>query len=130
MKRTEDAGRGGAPARVGAAVYVAVWGGLLGLTALAVALAGAPLGGLPAPVALLIAAARAVLVGWFLMHLGFQGTRLYVALVSICLAVLAVFVGLTLVDVLARARVAGTVSSGTPPRWLRRPSTTSSLSRR
>lgn len=83
-------------------VYVAVWVGLLALTALTVLLAGNDLGRLGVGVALAIAAAKSALIAAYFMHLRYERVRLYVGFVLIALATLAVFTGLTMLEVAGR----------------------------
>ena len=81
---------------------MAVWAGLLALTALTLWLAGADLGRLGVAVALAIAAAKSALIAAYFMHLRYERLRLYVGFVLIALATLAVFTGLTLLEVAGR----------------------------
>ncbi len=85
----------------GYGVYVAVFGGLVALTALTVAVSYANLGIFNVVVALLIASAKASLVALFFMHLRFENRLLWgFALTPLCFLVL--IVAGTLVDTLFR----------------------------
>ena len=81
---------------------VLTWVALLGLTALTVALAGVDLGRLGILAVLAIAGIKSGLVAAVFMHLRYESSRLYLGLLLISVAVLAVFLGLTLTDLLAR----------------------------
>jgi cytochrome c oxidase subunit 4 len=85
----------------GYGIYVAVWAGLLVLTAATVAVSYLELGLLNVVVALLIASAKASLVALFFMHLKFENRLVWTfALVPIFFLVL--IIGGTLSDTLFR----------------------------
>jgi cytochrome c oxidase subunit 4 len=81
---------------------VLTWAALLGLTALTVAMASVNLGRLAIVAVLAIAGLKSSLVAAFFMHLRYEKTRLYLGFLLISVAVLAIFLGLTLTDLLAR----------------------------
>jgi cytochrome c oxidase subunit 4 len=82
-------------------LYLAVFGCLLGLTALTTAVAFADLGRLSTVIMLAIAVTKATLVALFFMHLWWT-ERLARLVVGGALAWLLLLVGLTLADVLTR----------------------------
>ncbi|OGP80770.1 MAG: cytochrome-c oxidase [Deltaproteobacteria bacterium RBG_16_64_85] len=85
----------------GYGIYVAVWAGLLVLTAATVAVSYLDLGLMNVVVALLIASAKASLVALFFMHLKFENRLVWTfALVPIFFLVL--IIGGTLSDTLFR----------------------------
>ncbi len=84
------------------AVYLAVWAGLLVLTAATVALASLNLAWLGVLAALAVAGIKSALIASYFMHLRYEKGRLYIGLVAITLGALAIFAGLTLVDVVSR----------------------------
>lgn len=81
--------------------YLTAAGALLGLLALTIALAYVDLGAGNLPVALTIASVKAILVGWFFMHLRDAGAsmRLFAFAGLLWLAFLVTF---TLTDVFTR----------------------------
>jgi cytochrome c oxidase subunit 4 len=83
-------------------IYLAVWAGLLALTAVTVALASLNLGGFAVAAALAVAAVKSALIAAYFMHLRYEKVRLYAGFVVITLVVLAIFAGLTIVDVVSR----------------------------
>ena len=85
-----------------AGVYLAVWAGLLALTALTVSLAGLGLGKLGILVVLAIAGAKSAFIAAYYMHLRYERVRLYVGFVLIAVLTLAIFTGLTLLEVAGR----------------------------
>ena len=85
-----------------ARVYLAVWAGLLALTALTVSLAGVGLGRLGIVSVLGIAGAKSALIAAYFMRLRYERVRLYVGFVVIAVATLAIFVGLTVLEVASR----------------------------
>ena len=85
-----------------ARVLVAVWLGLLALTALTVGMASVDLGKASILAVLGIAALKSGLVLAFFMHLRYEKVRLYLGLLLIAVATLGIFLGLTLTDILAR----------------------------
>jgi cytochrome c oxidase subunit IV len=86
---------------VGYARYIVVWLSLLALTALTVTMASLNLGRASVAAVLAIAAVKSVLVLLFFMHL-LRERLLFKLLVPIAVAALAVFIGLTYVDILHR----------------------------
>lgn len=85
-----------------AVVHLAVWAGLLALTVLTVSLAGVGLGRLGIVLVLGIAGTKSALIAAYFMHLRYEKIRLYVGLILIALATLAVFAGLTILEVATR----------------------------
>jgi cytochrome c oxidase subunit IV len=82
--------------------YIYVWAGLLVLTALTVTMADLNLGRLSILVVIAIAAVKSTLVLLFFMHLLTEKRILLKLLVPIAICTLAIFIGLTYVDVLNR----------------------------
>jgi cytochrome c oxidase subunit 4 len=82
--------------------YIWVWGGLLVLTALTVTMADLNLGRLSILVVIAIAAVKSTLVLLFFMHLLSERRLLLKLLVPVAICTLAIFIGLTYVDVLNR----------------------------
>ena len=91
-------GRGGPTA----GTYALVWLGLLAGTALTVTTASLSSGRFAVAVVLAIAAAKSSLVLLYFMHLRWERRLLIRLLVPIALVVLAIFIGLTYVDILNR----------------------------
>jgi cytochrome c oxidase subunit IV len=89
------------PHIVGYATFVKVWGALLILTAMLVALSTAGSPNLALLGLLVITPTKASLVFFFFMHLKYESTALKY-MVAIALAVLVIFVGLTFTDYLFR----------------------------
>jgi cytochrome c oxidase subunit IV len=87
---------------VGLARYIVVWLALLALTALTVTMASLNLGRASIVVVLAIAAVKSTLVLLFFMHLIREKRLLFRLLVPIAVAALAIFIGLTYMDVLNR----------------------------
>jgi len=81
---------------------ILTWLALLALTALTVALASVDMGRLGILAVLGIAGVKTSLVAAIFMHLRYEKTRLYLGLLVITIVVLAIFLGLTLTDLLAR----------------------------
>jgi len=81
--------------------YLTVFAGLLGLTLLTVLVSYAPLGVLHTPVALLIAAAKAVLVLLFFMHL-LHSPRLTWLILGAALLTFGIMIWYTLSDYVTR----------------------------
>jgi len=83
-------------------IYLRVYGALLALAAATTAVAFVNLGVLSAPVTLLIASAKTVLVILYFMHVRFSSsiTRLFAA---VGFAFLAILIALTMSDVLTRS---------------------------
>jgi cytochrome c oxidase subunit 4 len=81
--------------------YVRVYGALLALAAATTAIAFVDLGVLSAPLTLLIASAKTVLVILYFMHVRFSSaiTRLFA---GVAFAFLAILIALTMSDVLTR----------------------------
>jgi len=84
------------------AVYLWVWGALLALTAVTVAVAGLDLGRVAVVVALAVAAVKSTLVVLYFMHLRWERRLVIKLLIPITLVTLAIFIGLTYTDVLRR----------------------------
>lgn len=82
--------------------FLIVWGGLLILTGLTVAAAQFHFGAMNVWIALGIATAKASLVIAFFMHMKYEQRLFKLALFS-ALAILAIFIGLTFLDVLYRS---------------------------
>ena len=82
--------------------YIYVWVGLLALTALTVTMADLNLGRISILVVIAIAAVKSTLVLLFFMHLLTEKRLLLKLLVPIAICTLAIFIGLTYVDVLNR----------------------------
>jgi cytochrome c oxidase subunit IV len=82
--------------------YIYTWVGLLVLTALTVTMADLNLGRVSILVVIAIAAAKSTLVLLFFMHLLTERRLLLKLLVPIAICTLAIFIGLTYVDVLNR----------------------------
>jgi cytochrome c oxidase subunit 4 len=78
--------------------YIAVWLGLLALTALTIKAALLQLGALGMLANLLIASSKASLVIWFFMHLKYE-KRLLKLMLLIPIATLTIIIGLTFIDV-------------------------------
>ena len=83
-------------------VHLVVWAGLLALTALTVSLAGFGFGRLGILLVLGIAGTKSALIAAYFMHLRYEKIRLYVGLIAIALATLAIFSGLTILEVATR----------------------------
>lgn len=81
--------------------YIAVWAGLLGLTAMTIGGSRLDLGYLNVVVALLIATLKATLVCLFFMHLKDEGRGLQLMVLS-TLTILAMIVGFCFFDVAVR----------------------------
>ena len=82
--------------------YIYTWGGLLALTALTVTMADLNLGRVSILVVIAIAAVKSTLVLLFFMHLLTEKRLLLKLLVPVAICTLAIFIGLTYVDVLNR----------------------------
>jgi cytochrome c oxidase subunit IV len=96
-------------------VYYAVFGGLMVLTAITVAVAFQPLGVLNFPVAISIAITKATLVVLFFMHVKYS-SRLTKMVVGVSIFFLLTMFGLTLTDYLSRGWFTsprGTAGAGT-----------------
>ena len=85
----------------GYGIYLVTWMALLALTTLTVTVAGMQLGRISILVAIVVAAIKATVVTFFFMHLREERTSLKV-MVLVCLATLAIFIGITFFDVLFR----------------------------
>jgi len=81
--------------------FVAVWGLLLGLTAVTVAVSRIHLGPLNIWTALGIASIKSALVIFFFMHLKYERLLFKLCLLT-ALVTLAIFIGMTFLDVLYR----------------------------
>jgi cytochrome c oxidase subunit 4 len=77
--------------------YLAVWIGLLALTALTIKAAALHLGALGMLANLLIASSKASLVLWFFMHLKYE-KRLLKVMILVPIATLTIIIGLTFFD--------------------------------
>ncbi len=82
--------------------YLFIWLALLALTALTVTTADLNVGRVGIFIVLTIAAVKSILVLLFFMHLRWEKRLLLRILVPIAIATLAIFIGLTFVDVLNR----------------------------
>lgn len=81
--------------------YVLVWLGLLAFTGLTVTLAGFHFGSISVFLVLLVAAVKSTLVLYYFMHLKYE-KPLFRNMVFIAIIALAIFIGLTFVDILFR----------------------------
>lgn len=86
----------------GIGAYIAVWAGLLALTAITVAVAGLNLQKVAIVVCLAIAAVKSTLVLFYFMHLRYEQRRIIQLVIPIAIGALAIFIGLTYSDVLTR----------------------------
>jgi cytochrome c oxidase subunit 4 len=82
--------------------YLAVWGALLGFTALTVTMASLRLGAIAIIVVLAVASAKSSLVLLYFMHLRNEKRVIIKILVPIVICLLAIFIGLTYTDILYR----------------------------
>ena len=82
--------------------YVYIWIALLTLTAITVITADLNVGRIAIVVVLAIAATKSILVLLYFMHLRWERRLILKILVPIAIAALAIFIGLTYVDVLNR----------------------------
>ncbi len=82
--------------------YIYIWIGLIVLTAITVTTADLNIGRIGIVVVLTIAAVKSILVLLYFMHLRTEKRVLLKLLVPIAIATLAIFLGLTFVDVLNR----------------------------
>jgi cytochrome c oxidase subunit 4 len=78
--------------------YVAVWLGLLALTAVTIEAARLELGALSMLANLLIASSKASLVLWFFMHLKYE-KKLLKGMILVPIVTLTVIIGLTFFDI-------------------------------
>jgi len=85
-------------------VYVAVWLGLLILTAITIRISFINLGGWNVVIALLIASVKGMLVALFFMHL-YYDKKIYSIVFSMGLVLLSIFIGLTMFDTLNRGEI-------------------------
>ena len=83
------------------ATYVLVWLGLLVFTGLTVSLAGFHFGSISVFLVLLVAAVKSLLVLYYFMHLKYE-KPLFRNMVLVATIALAIFIGLTFVDILFR----------------------------
>ena len=79
-------------------LLIGIWAGLMGLTALTVAVAQVDLGFLNIVVALGVASAKASLVIFVFMHLKYENWTLK-GMVALAFVILAIFIGFTFFDV-------------------------------
>jgi cytochrome c oxidase subunit 4 len=82
--------------------YILVWAALLVLTAATVLAAALELGRFSVYAVLSIAAVKSTLVVLFFMHLREEQRLIFKPLIPIALATLAIFIGLTFTDIVAR----------------------------
>ena len=82
-------------------IYVLIWLSLLVLTGLTVALAGFHFGGVSVFLVLLVAGVKSALVLYYFMHLKYE-KPLFRTMVLIAVISLAIFIGLTFLDILFR----------------------------
>jgi cytochrome c oxidase subunit IV len=82
--------------------YIIVWASLVIFTALTVTTAGLNLGKTGIIVVLSIAAVKSTLVLLFFMHLFYEKVTLIKLVIPFAIIVLAIFIGLTYTDVVAR----------------------------
>ena len=97
--------------------YYAIFGALMVLTTITVAVAFVPLGSLNFPVAISIAITKATLVVLFFMHVKYS-SKLTKMIVAMALFFLLTMFGLTLTDYMSRSWFAsprGTAGAGTQP---------------
>ncbi len=85
----------------GFGIYVVTWLALLVLTAITVTVSGMNLGKLGIVTALLIATIKGSVVASFFMHLKYE-RPMFTIMLYIVLATLAIFIGLTFLDILFR----------------------------
>jgi cytochrome c oxidase subunit 4 len=83
-------------------LYIAVWAVLLALTALTVAAAALRLQRGAVALALGIATVKSILVALYFMHLAWEKRLVIQLVLPIALVTLAIFIGLTYTDILAR----------------------------
>jgi cytochrome c oxidase subunit 4 len=79
--------------------YLAIWGVLLVLTGLTVAVAEVDFGPWNLAIAMTIATIKVVLVAAFFMHLRYERTGIYLGFALIGLATLGIFIALTFTDI-------------------------------
>jgi cytochrome c oxidase subunit IV len=89
-------------AHPGVWTYILIWALLLVLTAVTVFIANLNMGGLTVIVSLSVAAAKSALVLLFFMHLISEKRLVIRLLIPIVIIILAIFIGLTYSDVVAR----------------------------
>jgi len=82
-------------------VYISVWVGLVGLTAITVALAGLNLAGLAVVAALAIAIIKSTMVAGYFMHVK-SDNKVFKIFIGVCLAVFLIVVILTFFDLTNR----------------------------
>jgi cytochrome c oxidase subunit 4 len=82
--------------------YVSIWLALLVLTAVTVITADLNVGRIAIIVALVIASVKSVLVLLYFMHLRWEKRLILKLLIPIAIVTLAIFIGLTFMDVLNR----------------------------
>lgn len=86
----------------GLIVYLVVWGMLICLTAVTVAVAKLNFGKAAILVCLAIAAVKSALVFLYFMHLRYEQSILIKILIPIVIVLLAIFIGLTYFDIISR----------------------------
>jgi cytochrome c oxidase subunit IV len=82
-------------------VYISVWVGLVGLTAITVALTGLNLAGLAVVAALAIAIIKSTMVAGYFMHVR-SDSKVFKIFIGLCLAVFLIVVILTFFDLTYR----------------------------
>jgi cytochrome c oxidase subunit 4 len=82
--------------------YISVWFALLVLTAITVTTAGLNIGRVGIIVVLIIASTKSIFVLLWFMHLQSEKRLLLKLLVPIAIGTLAIFIGLTYMDILTR----------------------------
>jgi cytochrome c oxidase subunit IV len=85
----------------GYGLYISVWIGLVGLTAITVALAGVNLAGIAVATALAIAIIKAGMVANYFMHVKFDN-KIFKVFIAICLVIFLIMIILTFFDLTYR----------------------------
>ena len=86
----------------GVKTYLIIWGALIVFTAITVTTASLNLGKIAIIVVLAIAAVKSTLVLLYFMHLRYEKSMLIKLVIPIAIILLAIFIGLTYSDVVAR----------------------------
>lgn len=92
------------PHDTGYGLYISVWLGLVGLTAITVALSGINLAGLAVATALAIAIVKSAMVANYFMHVKFDN-KVFKVFITICLVIFLVVIILTFFDLTFREPV-------------------------
>jgi cytochrome c oxidase subunit 4 len=92
----------GAPKRNEVGIFTLVWVSLLGLTAVTIAAAQLNFGRLAIVICLSVAAAKSVLVLLYFMHLRHEKRLAIKLALPIGIVALAIFIGITFIDVMTR----------------------------